>query len=72
MWENGIRATKRRKREAVNGSDGDVGMEVEGYLAPAEESISLVEKSMGIPETTSGGFAHQIAGVGQMKLETPP
>ena len=42
------------------------------YSAAAEESISLVGKSMGIPSTTSGVFAPQTTGVGQMKLEAPP
>ena len=42
------------------------------YSALAKESISLVGKSMGMPATTSGGFAPQTAGVGQMKLEAPP
>ena len=42
------------------------------YLAPAEESILLVGKSIGMPSTTSGGLASQIVGIGQMKLEAPP
>ena len=42
------------------------------YSAPAEESVSLVEKSTVLPETTSGGFAPRTVGVGQMKLEVPP
>ena len=42
------------------------------YSAPAEESISLVGKSTAMPEVTSGGFAPQATGVGQMKLEAPP
>ena len=37
--------------------------------APTKESASLVGKFAGMLRTTSGGFAHQIAGVGQMKLE---
>ena len=41
------------------------------YLVPVEESVSLVGKSTRMPETTSGGFAPQTAGVGQMKLEAP-
>ena len=41
------------------------------YSAPMEETISLVGKFAGMQETTSGGFAPQIVGVGQMKLETP-
>ena len=42
------------------------------YSVPVEESVSLVGKSMGMAGTTSGGFAPQTAGVGQMKLEAPP
>ena len=41
------------------------------YSVPVEESVSLVGKSTGMPGTTSGGFAPQTAGVGQMKLEAP-
>ena len=42
------------------------------YLAPVEEFVSLVGKSTGMLETTSGAFMPQTAGVGQMKLEAPP
>ena len=42
------------------------------YSAPAEETISLVGKSMGMSEATLGGFIPQTAGVGHMKLEAPP
>ena len=41
-------------------------------LALVEESVSLVGKSTGMPETTSRDFAPQTAGIGQMKLEAPP
>ena len=34
MWENGTRATKIRKRGDVDGSHGNVWMEVEGLLGP--------------------------------------
>ena len=37
------------------------------YSVPVEEFVSLVRKSTGMPETTSGGFAPETAGVGQMK-----
>ena len=47
-------------------------MDVKDYSVPIKESVSLVGKSTGMPGTTSGGFAPQIAGVGQMKLEAPP
>ena len=33
------------------------------YLAPAEESISLVGKSTGMLEVISGGFAPQVVGL---------
>ena len=48
------------------------GWNSKDYSAPVEESVSLVGKSMVMPETTSGGLAPQTAGVGQMKLENPP
>ena len=48
------------------------GCKSKDYSVPVEESVSLVGKSTGMPETTSGGFVPQIAGVGQMKLEAPP
>ena len=48
------------------------GGKAKDYSAPAEESISLVGKSTGMPETPSGGCAPQTAGVDQMKLEAPP
>ena len=48
------------------------GWKSEDYSAPAKESVSLVGKSMGLPKTTSGGFALHTPRVGQMELETPP
>ena len=42
------------------------------YSAHAQESISLVGKSTGMPEVTVGGFAPQTTGIGEMKLEAPP
>ena len=45
------------------------GWKSNDYLAPVEESVSLVGKSKGMLKTPSGGFAPQIAVVGQMKLE---
>ena len=42
------------------------------YSAPTEKSVSMVGKSMGMSSATSRGFAPQIVGVGQMKLEAPP
>ena len=45
------------------------GEKSKDYSVPVEESVSLVGKSMGMPETTSGGFAPQTTRVGQMKLE---
>ena len=48
------------------------GWKSKDYSVPVEESVSLVGKSTGMPEATSGGFVPQTAGVGQMKLEAPP
>ena len=48
------------------------GWKSKSYSVPVEESVSLVGKSTGMPETTSGGFAPCIVGVGQMKLEAAP
>ena len=48
------------------------GWKSKDYSAPAKETISLVGKSTGMPEATSGGFIPQTVGVGQMKLEAPP
>ena len=42
------------------------------YSALAKETMSLVGESMGMTEVTSGDFAPQVAGVGQMKLEATP
>ena len=39
-------------------------MAFKAYSAADEEMISLVGKSTGMPEVTSGGFAPQAAGVG--------
>ena len=49
-----------------------LGWKLKDYSAPVEEFVSLVGKSTGMPEATSGGFVSQTAGVGQMKLEAPP
>ena len=46
-------------------------MAVKGMLDPVEEIVSTVGKFAGMPSTTSG-FHTQIAGVGQIKMETPP
>ena len=37
-----------------------LGWKSKDYSAPTEESVSLVGKSTGMLETTSGGFAPQI------------
>ena len=42
------------------------------YSSLTEESILLVGKFMGMLEITLVGFAPQVAGVGQMKLESLP
>ena len=49
-----------------------LGEKSKDYSAPAEESLSQMGKSTGMPATTSGGFAPHTARVGQMKLESPP
>ena len=63
---------KEEKGELSMGLMVTSGWKSKDYSAPAEESVSLVGKSTGMPETTSGGFAPHTAGVGQMKLEAPP
>ena len=63
---------KEEKGELSMGPMVTSGWKSKDYSAPAQESVSLVGKSTGMLETTSGGFAPQTAGVGQMKLETPP
>ena len=63
---------KEEKGELSFGPMVALGWKSKDYSAPAEESVSLVGKSTGMPETTSGGFAPQTVGVGQMKLEAPP
>ena len=42
------------------------------YSAPIVEKMSLVGNMVEMPGTTSGSFAHQTIGVGQMKLDVPP
>ena len=63
--------TKEEKGELSMGPMVTSGENPKDYLAPVEESVSLVGKSTGMPATTSGGVAPHIAGVGQMKLEAP-
>ena len=63
---------KGEKGELSMGPMVTSGDKSKDYSAPAEESVSLVGKSTGMPATTSGGFAPHTAGVGQMKLEAPP
>ena len=48
------------------------GWKSKHYSVPVEEFVSLVGKSTGMPEATSGVFVPQTTGVVQMKLETPP
>ena len=48
------------------------GWKSKDYSVFVEESVSLVGKSTGMAEATSGGFTPQTTGVGQMKLEAPP
>ena len=63
---------KEEKGELSMGSMVTSGEKSKDYSVPAEESVSLVGKSTGMPATTSGGFAPHTTGVGQMKLEAPP
>ena len=63
---------KAEKGELLMGPTVMSGGKSKNYSTPIEESISLVGKSMGMPETTSTSFAAQTAGVGQMKLAAPP
>ena len=51
---------KSEKGELPMGLMVTSGWKSKDYLAPAEESVPLVGKSTGMPETTSGGFAPQI------------
>ena len=63
---------KEEKGELSVGPMVTSGWKSKDYSASAEESISLVGKSMRMSEfCTSSGFAPQTAGVGQMKLEAP-
>ena len=55
---------KEEKGELSMGPMVTSGWKSKDYSDPVEESISLVGKSMGKPETTAGGFAAQTAGVG--------
>ena len=59
------------KGELSMGSMVTLGWKSKDYSAPAIESVSLVGKSTGMLETTSGGFSPQTTRVGQMKLEAP-
>ena len=63
--------SKPEKGELSMGPMVTSGWKSKDYSAPAEESVSLVGKSTGMPETISGGFVPQTTGVGQMKLEAP-
>ena len=60
------------KGELSMGPMVSLGWKSKDYLVPVEESVSLVDKSTGMPEATSGVLAPQTTGVGQMKLEAPP
>ena len=62
---------KAEKGELLMGPMVMSGWKSKDYSVPVEESVSLVGKSTGMPETTSGGFAPQTVGVGRMKLEAP-
>ena len=63
---------KEEKGELLMDSMVTSGWKSTEYSTPVGESVSLVGKTTGMPEITSGGFTPQTAGVGQMKLEAPP
>ena len=63
---------KEEKGKLMMGPMVTSGWKSKDYSGLAEESVSLVGKSTGMPETTLWGFAPQTAGFGQMKLEGPP
>ena len=72
LGKTALMPQKGEKGELSMGPMVTSGEKSKDYSAPAEESVSLVGKSTGMPATTSGGFAPHTAGVGQMKLEAPP
>ena len=63
---------KEEKGELLMDSMVTSGWKSTEYSTPVGESVSLVGKTTGMPETTSGGSVPHTAGVGQMKLEAPP
>ena len=72
MGKTALVPQKEEKGELSMGPMVTSGEKSKDYSASIDESVSLVGKSTGMPMTTSGGFAPQTAGVGQMKLEAPP
>ena len=72
LGKTALMPQKGEKGELSMGPMVTSGEKSKDYSAPAEESVSLVGKSTGMPATTSGGFTPHTAGVGQMKLEAPP
>ena len=56
---------KEEKGELLLGPMVTSGWKSKNYSVPTEESVSLVGKSMGMPETTSEGFAPQTAEIGR-------
>ena len=72
MEKTALVPTKEEKEELLMGLMVTSGWKSKEYSIPAEQSVSLVGKTTEMPETASGGFAPQTAGVGQMKLEAPP
>ena len=69
MEKTALVPEKEEKGELSLGPMVTPGWESKDYLAPVEESVSLVGKSTRIPATTLGGVAPHTIGVGQMKLE---
>ena len=71
MAKTALVPPKEEKGELSMGPMVTSGEKSKDYSALAEESVSLVGKSTGMPVTTSGGFAPHTARVAQMKLEPP-
>ena len=72
MGKRALVPPKAEKGELSMGPMVMSGWKSNNYSTPSKESVSPVDKSTGMLETTSGGFAPQTVGVGQMKLEAPP
>ena len=71
MGKTALVPPKEEKGELSMGPMVTSGEKSKDYSALAKESVSLVGKSTGMPATTSGSFAPQATGLGQLKLEAP-